>query len=169
MRYSHKKIIEYKYNETYFLKPFFDIHKGAVACDLEAFKRDLKNTCENTYLFFGGDTFDAIVVTDPRYRKSNDASESDAILDENIDEMTDILTPYKNRILGFAKGNHEDIITKRAGTDLIGRLCKRLDVPNLGYSGLFKLSFTQGGGRGRTVIIRYHHGWAVAAGRRGQI
>jgi hypothetical protein len=167
LRHSIRKVIQYTPGETFYLKPFFDIHAGSTACDLAAFKRDLKNTCDNTYLFFGGDLFDSIVVTDKRYRKSGDASLSDAIIDENINEMADILKDYKHRIIGIGSGNHEDVIVKRYGTDPIGRLCKRLDIPAAGFSGLFKLSFTYNGGRGRTVIVRYHHGWGGGSRTQG--
>jgi hypothetical protein len=115
MKCSIKKRIEYKPGETIYLKPFFDIHMGSTACDLASFKRDLANTCDNTYYFFGGDLFDSLVVGDRRYRKSNDATEGDAIIDENIDKMVDILMPYKENIISIGRGNHEDTITKHSG------------------------------------------------------
>jgi len=168
MRYTINKRINYSQGETFHLKPFFDIHKGSSACDFKAFKRDLARTDNHTYLFFGGDLFDSIIVTDPRYRKSNDASVGDAIVDENLDEMVKVLTPYSERIIGIGRGNHEDMITKRHGTDPIARLCRRLDVPDAGYSGLFKLGFRhKSGGRGRVVVVRYHHGWGGGSRTQG--
>jgi predicted phosphodiesterase len=164
--------ISYEYGQTYYLKPWFDIHLGSKACDLAAFKRDLKKTDENTYHLFGGDTFDALVVNDPRYRKSNDDTVGDAVIDENIDRMEEILKPYADRILGMAKGNHEDMVTKKSGTDMIARLCRRLGVKDLGYSGLYRLSFREAKKgkttyRGRLVVIRYHHGWGGGSRTRG--
>ena len=159
--------IPYKYGQTFYIKPWFDIHLGAKACDFAAFKRDLAKTDENTYHLFGGDIFDAIIVTDPRYRKSNDDSPDDAIIDYNIDRMEEVLKPYANRILGIAKGNHEDVVTKKSGTDMVARLCRRLDVKDLGYSGLYRLSFRESKGRGRLVVVRYHHGWGGGSRTRG--
>jgi len=159
MRHTITRHIDYKYGDIFYLKPFFDIHMGATACDVKKFKEDLANTCENTYLFFGGDLFDSIIVTDPRYRKSNDDAVGDALLDENLDKMEAILRPYAHRIVSLGKGNHEDYLTRVAGTDLIARLCRRLNVPDAGYSGLFRMIFREGKGRGRTVTVRYHHGW----------
>lgn len=167
MRHTIVKRIPYKSGETFYLKPFFDIHKGSTACDLAAFKKDLAATDDHTYLFFGGDLFDSLVVTDTRYRKSNDATIGDAIIDENLDEMFAILKPYSEKIIGIGRGNHEDHITKRCGTDLIARLCKRLGVPDAGYSGLFKLLFSCNGGAGRTVVVRYHHGWGGGSRTQG--
>jgi hypothetical protein len=148
-----------KVGEVFYLKPFFDIHWGSTACDEKKFKSDLAATCDNTYYWFGGDVFDSIIVGDHRYRKSGDKSAGDAIVDENLDEMSAILEPYKNRIVGISRGNHEDTITKRCGTDIIARLCRRLGVNDGGYSGLFRISFRTAQGRGRTVVVRYHHGW----------
>jgi hypothetical protein len=42
-------------------------------------------------------------------------------------------------------------------------------VPYLGYSGLFRLDFREPTGRGRTVVIRYHHGWASGRTPGGQL
>ena len=164
--------IPYKFGDTIFIKPFFDIHKGATACDFKAFKRDLADIDDNTYLLFGGDTFDSITVTDPRYRKSGDASLSEAIIDENIDEMVEVLKPYSDRIIGMMHGNHEDAIVKRYGTDPIGRLCRRLSddkitVQDMGYSGLLRLRLSENKARCRTVIARYHHGWGGGSRTQG--
>ena len=151
--------IEYQYGQTINIKPVFDVHLGSTACDVNAFKAFLADSDENTYFLLGGDTFDSIVVNDIRYRKSGDAVKGDAIVDRLVDMGEEYLAPYRDRILGIGKGNHEDVVTKRCGTDLIARLCKRLDCQDIGYSGLFRLQFAENGSRGRTVIIRYHHGW----------
>jgi hypothetical protein len=42
-------------------------------------------------------------------------------------------------------------------------------VPFLGYSGLYRLKFSSNGSRGRTVDIRYHHGWAAGRTPGGQL
>ena len=159
--------IEYKYGDTVKLVPIFDVHLGNAACDVAAFRKFLAGFDENTYFIGGGDFFDAVVVTDKRYRKSIDASAGDDIIDQQIDKGEELLKPYAGRILGMGTGNHEDTVTKRSGTNMMARLCKRLDVPFLGFSGLYKLQFREKGGRGRTVIIRYHHGWGGGSRTQG--
>ena len=159
--------IPYKYGETISIKPVFDVHLGANACDKKAFKAFLEDSDENTYFILGGDTFDSIVTRDFRYRKSGDATQGDAIVDELVDWGEEYFSPYKDRILGIAKGNHEDSLTVHCGTDLIARLCKRLGTLNLGYSGLLKLKLNENGARGRTVVIRYHHGWGGGSRTQG--
>ena len=167
MRHTIVKRIEYEPKKTYYLKPFFDIHYGSTACDVAAFRRDLAGANDDTYFFFGGDLFDSIIVTDPRYRKSGDATEGDDIINDNIDNMVKILTPYKDKIIAIGRGNHEDVVNKKSGYNMIRELCRRLDVPDAGYSGLFKFIMTHGGGRGRTVIVRYHHGWGGGSRTQG--
>lgn len=151
--------IEYKYGDEFYLKPFFDVHIGSFSCDLRHFKKDISSLPPNTYMLFGGDLYDSITPTDPRYQKSSDKTSSMAVLDEQVNTGISILEPYKNQILGIGLGNHEFTALKRYGTNLIQRTCDALEVPNLGYGGMHRLVFREKGGRGRTVLIRWHHGW----------
>lgn len=159
--------INYKFGDIIKIRPFFDIHYGVKACDVSAFKKDLQNVDDDTYLIFGGDLLDSIHSRDPRYRKSNDIYDGDAIIDNQINDMIKLLEPYKDRILGLMVGNHEDEITKRCGTNPTDRICKALNAPNLGYSGLFKLVLTEQGSRTRTIIIRFHHGYGGGSRTQG--
>lgn len=154
------------------IKPVFDVHLGARACDVNAFKAHMADSDDNTYFLFGGDLFDSIIATDPRYRKSGDGTVGDEIIDEQVELGYSIIEPYKDRILGMASGNHEDAIAKRHGTHPIKRLCRRIGCPFLGYSGLFRLQLKkrkkgklQGGTR--KVVIRYHHGWGGGSRTQG--
>ena len=168
MRHTIVKRIKYRSGETFYLKPFFDIHYGNTACDLKAFKRDLASMQSGTFLFFGGDLFDSIVVKDPRYRKSADTTFGDNIINQLLKTMTSILEPYKENIIAIGRGNHEDKITEHCSFDIIEELCDRLGVPDAGYSGLFKLVFShRAGGRGRAVIVKYHHGWGGGSRTQG--
>jgi hypothetical protein len=166
-----RRDVSYRYGDKFTLKPLFDVHIGSPACDERAFKSYLEDADDEcTYLIGGGDLLDAVIASDAkRYRKSSDASGGDAILDEQVDRAHSLLWPYKERILGLATGNHEDVIVQRCSTDLIQRLCRRLEVPFLGYSGLFKIQFRTSEGGGRTVVIRYHHGWASGRTPGGQL
>lgn len=153
------KRILYEYGQTFKLKPISDIHIGAKAFDRNAFKEYLEDSDENTYFLGIGDLYDAIVVNDIRYQKSSDDEDGDDIIDKQVKKGVKFLEPYKDRIIGLGVGNHERTVIKRCGTDMIKRTCEELGVPSLGYSGLFRLIFREKDGRGRTVIIRYHHGW----------
>ena len=162
----HTERITYKYGQTIQIIPLFDLHYGNTACDVQALKDVIKKN-KNAYFFGGGDWLDSVVVTDKRYRKTVDASVGDAIIDEQIDGLYEIIKPIRKRIIGLGSGNHEDTIVKRCGTDPMRRLCKMLEVPFLGYSGLIRLIFSQGGKAGRKVIIRWHHGWGGGSRTQG--
>jgi len=160
--------INYKLGDTIKIKPLADVHYLNVNCDVNATKKYLtEDNDESTYIIGVGDLMDSIVVTDKRYTKSTDAAEGAAIIDEAVDGMEKILEPYKKKIIGLASGNHEDTILIKSGTDPIARLCKRLECKNLGYSGLLRLILSENGSRGRTVIIRYHHGWGGGSRTQG--
>jgi hypothetical protein len=156
--------IPYEYGDEITLKPLFDIHKGPRAHDRKAFRAFLEDSDDKTYFLGGGDAMDAIIVTDKRYQKSSDGTVSDEIIDEQEDQLYEDLKDYKDRIIGLGVGNHEEVIIKKCNTNPIKRLCKRLSTPEhkvhyLAKSGLVKLLFRETKGRGRKVVIRYHHGW----------
>jgi len=152
--------IEYKkIGDIFKLKPLFDLHIGHKGFDQAALKRTLEGTDDNTLFIGGGDTFDSIICTDPRYFKGTDGTESAEIIDEQVDKGEELLGPYRDKIIGLGLGNHEQAIVKKFGTNPVKRLCKRLGVNYLGYSGFVKLLFSQNGGRGRTVVVYYHHGY----------
>lgn len=159
--------IEYKLGDTIKIKPIFDVHLGSTACDVQAFKAYLADSDKNTYFLGGGDLFDSIVVPDKRYSKSDDSTEGNAIIDQQVKKGIEILRPYKKKIIGLGLGNHERTVIQKCGTNPIQRICEELNVPQLGYSGLLRLSMRQKKGGGRTVIIRYHHGWGGGSRTQG--
>lgn len=167
----HCRHISYKFGDQFTLKPLFDVHLGNAACDERAFKQYLSESDEATYFIGGGDLMDAVITSDlKRYRKGTDQAPGDDIIDYQVNRAASILYPYKERLLGIGSGNHEDTIVSRCSSDMSRRLCKQLEVPFLGYSGLYRLRFTEGNrGRTRTVDIRYHHGWTASRTPGGQL
>ena len=163
----HQHRIEYKLGDTIKIKPIFDLHYGNRYCDIHAFRKFMADSDENTYFFGGGDLMDSIVIGDPRYQKSVDDTEGDAIIDGQVDGLYRELEPYKDRIIGLGRGNHESVIIKRCGTDPMARLCEKLGVGYLGFSGMIILKFSENGNRGRTVKIRWHHGWGGGSRTQG--
>jgi hypothetical protein len=163
----HHHHIPYHYGDSIKIKPIFDVHFGNRYCDKQRLKQFLEDSDERTYFFGGGDLMDSVIVTDPRYLKSVDDSEGDAIIDEQVEGLHQYLEPYKDRIIGLGRGNHEQVIIKRCGTDPMKRLCGKLGCEYLGYSGMIVLKFRDNGGRGRTVKIRWHHGWGGGSRTQG--
>ncbi len=112
---------------------------------------------------------DSIITQDIRFRKSSDGtnSNSDEVIDNQVDGIYQIMEPYKDKILGIGIGNHEDTIVRKYGTNPVKRLAEKLGTKYLGYSFLLRLLFSDNGGQGRTVVIRGHHGWGGGSRTQG--
>ena len=164
----HEVRIPYKYGDEFRLKPLGDIHYGNTYCDKTALKSYLSDCDENTRIVGLGDYIDAIISRDvKRYMKHSDDSTSDAIIDEQVDGLCEILMPYKDLFIGVGDGNHEHTVVKHHGTNPMKRISERLGCKHLGYSWLIKLVFHEDGSRVRTVIIRGHHGWGGGSRTQG--
>jgi len=160
--------IPYKLGQTITIKPLFDSHLGNTYCDVAALKKYLSDADESTYLIGGGDILDSIITKDiKRYVKHADDCQTDSIIDEQVERAYDLLKPYQGRIVGLGQGNHEASIAKHHGTNPIRRLSKMLDTTSLGFSWITLLRFSENGGRGRTLVIRGHHGFGGGSRTQG--
>jgi hypothetical protein len=150
--------IPYKsYGQTVQIVSLSDLHEGHINQESDALRKTLAR--KDCYFIFNGDNWDSIVIPDRRYHKSMDTTEGDAILDEGYNRLLAKLWPVRDRILWMHRGNHEDVVVRRCGTDLAGRLCKELGVLYAGYSSLIGVQLYKKGGGTRTVDFRCHHGW----------
>jgi hypothetical protein len=160
--------LPYKLGQTITLKPLFDSHIGNKYCDTKELKKYLDDRDENTYLIGGGDIIDSIITRDiKRYTKHADDCQGDDIIDEQIERAYDLLKPYNGHILGLGTGNHEVTIAKHHGSHPVRRLCKMLDCTSLGFSWILVLRFREKAGRGRSLIIRGHHGFGGGSRTQG--
>ncbi|MGC8495082.1 MAG: hypothetical protein ACP5SH_25470 [Syntrophobacteraceae bacterium] len=150
-----------KYGETVRIKTLWDLHVGNAACDLPALKKFLDD--KESWFIGGGDWADSIITSDlKRYQKSMDATEGDDIIDATTQQLYDLLSPIRDRILAAGEGNHEQTIEQRCGTHPVKRLCKMLGVPFRGYSYFLPIVFKVGAGevhRTFEVTIKAHHGF----------
>jgi len=154
--------IPYKYGESITIKTLADVHYGSKNCDVKALHEYLGEPEKKTFLLGLGDFMDNIIVSDSkRYRKVSDAIESEDIIGESVAFWASVLKPFKKQIIGLGIGNHEDNIIKRCSVNPMKMLCDILDVTYLGYSFLVRIILSEDGNRGRTVIIRGHHGWGM--------
>ena len=144
------------------IKPLADVHYGNSYCDIKAFKSFLDDADDNTYFLGVGDILDSIIVKDKRYSKSADATESDAIINAVTFDMIDILTPYRDKILGLGRGNHEQTVVDKCSVDPIDIMCRVLKIRYLGYSYQVKISFGK-----NSIQIYAHHGWGGSSRTRG--
>jgi hypothetical protein len=163
--------LPYSYGKRIKLKPIFDVHLGNTACDTKAFKEYLAKDYdpEDTFFIGGGDLTDSVVTTDKRYQKSVDGTTGDAIIDEQLETAYDYLKPYASNIIGMSEGNHEQVITKKCGTNPAKRICSMLNVPYLGYSSLIGITVYDRDNEKRCmrIVTRTHHGWGGGSRTRG--
>lgn len=154
--------IAHRSNEPVKILILSDLHLGHRNCDLGTLKRTIA-AHRDAYIIGLGDWYDAIIASDVRrYRKAMDGTAGEAILDEQEEMLVSLFDDddFENRrILGCARGNHEDSILKYGGVDLMARFCKRMNVRYLGYSFLIRLIIRDEHKSTRTVQIRGHHGW----------
>ena len=142
------------------IKPIMDLHKGSKGCDLRAFKQFIKDFDDSTYFYTNGDLWDAIYFRDKRFKASgHENTDKDDAIDVEIDEMVELLSPIKDRLICIGHGNHEEQVLKTCGTNMSKRLAKALGVEYLGYSFWFRLYLNQAGARIRNVDIFSTHGF----------
>jgi hypothetical protein len=79
-------------------------------------------------------------------------------LDLLVDTSADYLAPYKDRIVCIGDGNHETSIRNHLETDLLERLCTRIGVQHMGYSGFVRFMFSRAGGGRASKRLFFHHG-----------
>jgi len=142
------------------IKPIMDIHKGSKTCDLKAFKKYISENDDYTYYYTNGDLWDAIYFRDKRFKASNqNHTDLDDPIDIEIDEMTELLEPIKDRLICVGHGNHEETVLKSCHVNMSKRLARSLGVPFLGYSFWIRLKLSNNGDRGRNVNIFSTHGF----------
>lgn len=165
----HEFRIPYQYGQTFTLKPAFDWHVGHRYCDIRALRAYLADGIDNPncYIVTGGDLADSIVVTDKRYLKSTDGTQSGAVINEQYEMLLNLLKPYKGRIIGIGFGNHEDTLLARSGFHMSRQLAKELDTVSLGLQWAIRILFRENSGRGRSLVVYGHHGFGGGARTEG--
>ena len=131
--------ISYKSRATvYRLYPLGDIHAGIKHCSERLVKKLVQQIANEPHaLWVGmGDYAECITPSDPRWdaKVIADWVDPDNIAECQTEWVVDLLSPIKNKCVGLLEGNHEDTIRLKGHADVIKNLCKRLGVPNLGYS-----------------------------------
>lgn len=142
------------------IKPIMDLHKGSKTCDVKAFKKFISDDEPDTYYYTNGDLWDAIYFRDKRFKASgHDHTDKDDPIDKEVQEMADLLSPIKDKLICIGHGNHEEHILKMCMTNMSKRLARELGVPFLGYSFWVRLKLNNNGARIRTVDLFSTHGF----------
>ncbi len=127
-----------------------DIHLESPACLLHRVKEDLEYAKSiDAQVLINGDLFDATGGRDDPRRNPNNIrpqlNKTD-YLDKTLDFVDEFLSPYAHMILYMGLGNHENIIRKHHGTNLIERLVERWRARDIsqcingGYGGFIRFA-----------------------------
>jgi hypothetical protein len=139
-----------------------DEHFDSIHCDRRLLKRHHEEAKERGAIILKfGDVFDCMGGKyDPRSHKGLIRPELQKrnYFDAIIDEATKFYTPYKDNIAFISMGNHEYSILKRQETNLISRLCERLDALEGNYRGFIRFQFSRHSGTRSSKDMYYSHG-----------
>lgn len=124
-----------------------DLHLGAKNADIEAFKKALKQADKVILL---GDIIDSISKKDRRH----DTKDTLMSVTDQITTLTNVLKPYKRKILMYYPGNHENSFKSHQDIDLVNLICSDLNIKEMD-SGIITIDgidlfCTHGNGNGAT-------------------
>ena len=112
------------------LVPVGDVHYGAINCDVDKFQRTLE-FCrkDNAWILLMGDLLESAT----RYSIGAGVYEQKDPQTQ-LDNMVEMLEPYKDLIIGSHLGNHEFRIYQATGINVMKVMCKMLHLRYLGYA-----------------------------------
>lgn len=170
-----ERVIEHSSRSDWLkIVPLFDLHVGNSACDEVLLKRTVDDIADDPLCWWigGGDYCDFINRKDRRYRETSTASwlwGVNDIAERQIERLTDLLKPIKDKCLGLLKGNHEDSVLQHYERDVYSRLVDRVKPDAgtpvmLGWQGFLRLKTrnlmsTGAVARSWMVTIYLHHGY----------
>jgi hypothetical protein len=143
-----------------------DIHFDSVHCKRNILTKLLNQAKEQEAgIFVIGDLCDVMQVKgDPRSSKNELRPEYlvEDYLDAVVDDAIEYFAPYRHNMIMVSEGNHETSVSGHHETNVIGRICKALDIQHLGYAGYVRFMFRydkDGRKSGMSSIpMWFHHG-----------
>lgn len=123
------------------IHPYADWHIGDPLCDMQLIKNRIEyiNSSGNDFVVLNGDLCDAAIHT-----SIGDSYAAKYTPDEQIDLLSNLLEPIKDKILCMTSGNHENRIYKATGIDISKQIARNLDIADL-YNKESVLLFTRFG------------------------
>ena len=125
---------------------------------------------DQRYILFGGDVFDAILRTDNKRAVNSLLERTDNQINAKLEKAYDILSPYRDYILFFGRGNHEESCLKYNGVNLLDLLAKMLNVGSRhkidvgNYANFLRFNFKDARGKSAAHYDIYqHHGMGASA------
>ncbi len=151
MEYNRIEIpCKYSRIENFTVVPIGDIHEGNIGCCEKTLQEEVEWVQKHNNVFWigMGDYIEAINYSDPRFdiksvsRKYRDTGNIDMMVQLQIENISKIFEPIKDKCLGLHRGNHEETIRKFYHYDVIYELWKRLKVRPLYDVAITRLQFT---------------------------
>ena len=132
-----------------------DIHLGSKQAAIESWMMSNKIIMKDPLAFdFGmGDIVDSIIAKDKRYDPFNRDPSFESI-DDAFSFFEDSYESIKDKSGGLLVGNHEWTLIQATEMNETRKICKRFNIPYLGFSALIKFQFPNG----RTLIGFLAHG-----------
>lgn len=122
------------------IPPISDAHYGNPLFSLNHFSRTLKFLVKsNAYSFLNGDLCESTLRTSKGEIYTQVGSP-----ETQRDDISEMLYPYREKLLGAVDGNHEDRIWKEAGIHIMRDIAKNLGIPYRPEGLLHKISFGRG-------------------------
>jgi len=135
--YSHHLDTDF---EMINIVPISDVHYGNPLFSMKHLKMTLGFLDRpDAYAFLNGDLCESALKTSKGEIYKQVGSPED-----QRDDITELLYPYRHKILGAVDGNHENRIWTEAGIHIVKDIAKNLDVPYRSEGMLHKLSFGSG-------------------------
>ena len=107
-----------------------DFHEGTILQEVRGLfeMREKVQREKNTFLAFGGDAVEAIMVDDKRYSRDTEDTQTPTPL-KQYRRMKDFFKPIANKTLFILLGNHDWMLATKYGNYLKDELCKDLKIP----------------------------------------
>ena len=132
--------------------PFGDIHWGSPNCNQEFARQYIRAVQEDdeAYVVLMGDLMEnALIGSLGDVYKQEDGPQL------QVQELVELLSPIKEKILFAITGNHEERTAKRADLDPTQVICWGLGVPYMRYSCIAR--FILAGKAPRSFVCFFHH------------
>lgn len=123
-----------------------DLHTGSAHFNEDMFKAKVREIAANPLARWlaGGDLGEFITPSD--FKRWDSRSIADWVDPSDIgysqeERIYQLVSPIQSQCIGLLLGNHEDSIRLHGNYDVHSHLCRRLDVPDLGYTCFVDLAF----------------------------
>jgi predicted phosphodiesterase len=154
-----------KYKHKVNLYPIGDVHLGSAHFDRKRLQSllDLIVNDIDAQVILNGDMINNAIKT-----SVSDVYTEVLSPQQQLDELVELFTPIKDKIIGVVSGNHEDRTSRLTGIDILKNFCYRLGIEEK-YSpiaNIIFLSFGQSRGRENSrVTFSIYHSHGTGGGR----